>query len=203
MKIFRHACLSLLLLTAPLSMAWGDGLDKVNAPAAKSVSKEGVRAARIQKDKDKVRKIVLAKKLQRQSGYKTVKKGVKKKEKVASKSKPAPRKLQTNAKRSGAAPARMGIRTWAFPETSAERTNKINELSTHIRATENAYDAENARYQKLMKPSKEQANPTASKGAGDVHSSQRRMGEIMQQLDALHQHRNAVSEIVFLKSVRD
>lgn len=206
MKTFRNVCLSLMLLTAPLSVAFGDGVDKAGPPAVKAgVSREGARAARIQKDKEKVRKIVLAKKLQRQSGHKTVKKAVKKK--VASKSKLAPRKLQHSARRSGGAtPARLGIRTWAFPETSTERTSKIKELKSRITETENAYDAENAKYQKLIKQGKEQANPAAGKTGssdGTVVSSQRRLGEIMQQLDALHQHRNAVSDIVFLKTVRD
>ncbi|MBF0192465.1 MAG: hypothetical protein HQL99_15200 [Magnetococcales bacterium] len=213
MKLFRNACLSLLLLTAPLSVAWGDEPGKVNSQIAKTAAKvnmpakatAGSHAARVQKDKENVRKIVLAKKLQRQAGKKADPKT------TASKKAVTPRKPTHTTRRATPIPARIGIRTWSFPESAPVRTSKLTELTARITETENAYDAENAKFQKLLqKYSKEHANPMFPSATGNVPfadpqmaASQRRLNDIMIQLDALHNHRNEVAGLVFLKTVRD
>ncbi|MBF0273493.1 MAG: hypothetical protein HQL98_15710 [Magnetococcales bacterium] len=213
MKRFRNACLSLLLLTAPFSVVWGDESGKENPQIAKTAAKVnmpagakanvGSHAARVQKDKENVRKIVLAKKLQRQAGKKADKK-------ATSKATP-PRKPTHANRRATPTSTRMGIRTWNFPDSAAGRTNKITELTARITETENAYDAENAKFQKLLqKYSKEHANQMTPSATGNVPlgdpqmaASQRRLNDIMIQLDALHNHRNEVAGLVFLKTVRD
>lgn len=208
MNMLRTACLSLMLLTAPFSLVWGDEPGKENPQIAKTASKvsmpkagHSTHAARVQKDKESVRKIVLAKKMQRQTGKKADKLKKAPNKKMAKKSMRGAKRPTT-----AAIPTRMGIRTWAFPESSAGRTNKITELNARIQETENAYDSENAKFQKLLKQSKEQANPMPGSPVlitGEMASSQRRLNDILLQLDALHNHRNEVSDLVFLKTVRD
>ncbi|MBF0428949.1 MAG: hypothetical protein HQL94_08510 [Magnetococcales bacterium] len=268
MKALRKAWFfSLMLLIAPLSVVWGAEKGKENPQIAKTASKVKLpmvaalsqRATKLQKDKEAVRKIVLAKKMQKKGG----KKSPAKKGKGAQKKGPP-------AKNTATIPAKMGIRTWTFPETAPARTNKITELSVRIKETENAYDAENAKFQKLNKEylrlketltqstqameqvtepqnkalenyrkaqemamknpqisveaqrkeylrSVEQAAASTAAASktivansaklapieAQLATSQRRLNEIMAQLDALHQHRNEVSDIVFLRTVKD
>ncbi|MBF0342398.1 MAG: hypothetical protein HQL95_15745 [Magnetococcales bacterium] len=210
MKILRNACLSLLLLSAPISVVWGAEAAKENAQIAKTASKvnlppdckptDAARRAQIKKEKEAVRKVVESKKKQRQT---TARKPAKAAKPTTHAGKP-PRKPTQAAKKPNAAPGYMGIRTWTYPATSAERTNKINELTARITETEKAYDAENAKFQKLQKESMNRANPAPVTPANEpALTSQRRINEILQQLDALHQHRNNVAELVFLKTVRD
>ncbi len=216
MKPLRSAILSLMLLTAPISVVWGDESGKENPQIAKTASqvnmpdaaksKESSHAAQVRKDKEKMRKIVLAKKKQRQANKKTEKKVDPKK--AVNKSARPPKKETRTTKRPPHIPTRMGIRTWAFPESAAARTSKITELTARITETENAYDAENTKFQKLQKQSKEQAKPASKPGNtplpdAQLAASQRRINEILIQLDALHNQRNEVAGLVFLKTVRD
>lgn len=212
MNMLRNACLTLLLLSAPYSVVWGDEPGRVTPQIAKTASKvsmpaakkEGSHAARVQKDKESVRKIVLAKKMQRQAAKKVDKSKKAVNKKMSKKPTHAAKRASTPA-----IPARLGIRTWSFPETASERSNKIAELNARIKEAENAYDAETGKLQKLQKQSNYQANPVAGAkgqtpaGTGEAAAAQRRLSELMSHLNELHRHRNEVSDLVFLKSVRD
>ncbi|MBF0126869.1 MAG: hypothetical protein HQM02_06620 [Magnetococcales bacterium] len=270
----KIVCLSLMLLVAPLSIAWGAGSGQENPQIAKTatkvtlpvVAKESRQTAQIrkqiEKDREALRKQVLAKKMQKKG---LAKKSAKKSVRKASRNKPA---LQ--ARNTTRIPSRIGIRTWTFPESAGTRTNKVTELTARITETENAYDAENAQFQRLnreynrlkaemsqaekamqvsMEPQNQalenykkaqelaRSNPqisiepqrlaylkavektaavTAAAGRNMTASSSRlapleakltasqvRLNDIMNQLDALQQHRNAVSEVVFLRTVKD
>ncbi|MBF0294142.1 MAG: hypothetical protein HQL96_03050 [Magnetococcales bacterium] len=266
--------LAATLLLAPLSQGWAAEQGKEANPIAKTASKvtmpQVAKSSRqdaeirrqIAKDREELRKQILAKKAQKQG---ISKKGSKKKVQQANRRKPV-----HQARAPGGIPSRIGIRTWTFPESNPERTNKITELSARIRETENAYDAENTQYQRLQreykslrreldqaegvmrssmepqtkalenyKKAQEEAakNPqlsvepqrlaylravessaaaTATAGRtlsansarmsaleAKLTASQVRLNDILNQLDALQQHRGAVSEIVFLRSVKD
>ncbi|MEO5346096.1 MAG: hypothetical protein H7834_06930 [Magnetococcus sp. YQC-9] len=229
MKPIYYVCLTLSLMAAPLSLAWADEPGKapakaVHAPAKTgksedAKSKDAARAAQVKKDKEHVRQIVLAKKQQRLAKKgtaqvakrptdKTMDSKAKNNAKAASNKATAKSNVKkpTRTARGPAASGTLGIRTWNFPESSAGRVKKLNELAGHIRAAENAYDAENVKYQKLLKTSKEQAKPdpkAVTTPDAQLAASQRRLSEIMQKLDSLHHHRNEVADIVFLKNVRN
>lgn len=227
MKLFYSLCLAILLVAVPLTAAWSDepgpATPKANkAEAAKS--KEAARTAQARKDKEHVRQVVLAKKQQRMAKAQVAKRPTDKTMDLKAKTKTKPdakaaarknaRKPTQTARKPGGAPGPLGIRTWTYPESNEARTKKLNELAGHIRAAENAYDAENAKYQKLLKSSKEQAKPTAKAGTTpdpkaapspdlQLAASQQRLTEIMQKLDSLHHHRGEVADIVFLKTVKN
>ncbi|MBF0261799.1 MAG: hypothetical protein HQL97_08215 [Magnetococcales bacterium] len=223
MKLFYSLCLALLMVAAPLTVAWSDEPGPATPKANKSEAakgKESARAAQVKKDKEHVRQVVLAKKQQRMAkkGASTVAKRPTDKTmdlKAKAATKPDAKttakkgaKKPTQTARNPGAPGPLGIRTWTYPESNEARIKKLNELAGHIRTAENAYDAENAKYQKFLKTSKEQAKPVAkatTAPAPDVQlaASQQRLTEIMQKLDALHHHRNEVADIVFLKTVKN
>ncbi|MBF0416665.1 MAG: hypothetical protein HQL86_00240 [Magnetococcales bacterium] len=222
MKLLYSLSLALLLVAAPLTVAWSDEPGTATPKANKTdtaKSKEAARVAQVKKDKEHVRQVVLAKKEQRlakKNGTHVSKRPTDKtmdlKAKAGSKpnaksvAKTGSKKSHNAARKPGSAPGPLGIRTWTFPESNEARTKKLNELAGHIRVAENAYDAENAKYQKLLKSSKDQAKPdpkTATTPDMQRAASQQRLTEIMQKLDALHQHRNEVAGIVFLKNVKN
>ncbi|MEO5331856.1 MAG: hypothetical protein H7839_07510 [Magnetococcus sp. YQC-5] len=200
--------LSLMLLVAPFSMVWGAEKGREPPQIAKTASKVSLpvtvkasqRLAQIQKDRDELRKQIIAKKFKKIAAKARTKKVAKK---VSHK------KFTQRATKPLLLPTKIGIRTWAFPETDKGRNYKMHELKARITETENAYDAENALLQKLnreytrIKSSQTGSAETLAPLEAQMSASKSRINDIMIQLDALHQQRNEVSDVVFLRTVRD
>ncbi len=275
MKITHQAwLLSLMLLIAPLSVVWGTEQSNANPQIANTKSKVTLDAAtkaakqavQIQKEK-----LALRKAIQAQKKNKNKRKNFTKSQYKASKQFTKKNQYKSNSARHTAKlPEHLSIRTWSYPETNNERSDKIPELKTRITQAENSYDAEMAHYEKLSKAynyikenltasqttleqimepqiraldnfrqAQAQAmnNPQistepqrreylrivaqTSKRSMDTSksidtnsqklaslgtrmtASKSRLNDIMAQLDALHQHRTEVTDVVFLRTVSD